>query len=236
MKPDHYERDHALAAEYVLGTLTGGARRRFEVWMMESERLRRRVWYWERRLASLNQAVASQTPPATVWQGVERRLWSPAPAGQPSPRRWQWIGGLCAAAVLVLALLPSAPFFSTSQSGPLYMGVVQNGKGQPLWVVESRPGNAVLRVRAVQAGDPVPGKDYELWLLPHSGKPESLGVLPDHGGDRHIVLSRQQETALRSSGNLAVSLEPAGGSPTGQPTGPVLYQVRMLEIEPRLRG
>lgn len=232
MKPDQFQRDHALAAEYVLGTLTGAARRRFETWMMESERLRRRVWYWERRLSGLNGAVDHATPPPRVWEGIETRLWGD---GAPSPRLWQWIGGLCAAAVLILALLPLTPMFSRDQAGPLYMGVVQNESGQPLWIVESRPGQDALRIRAVEEGERVAGKDYELWLLPRSGKPESLGLLPADG-DRHIPLSQRQMAMLTTSGKLAVSLEPEGGSPTGQPTGPVVYQLRLLEIEARLRG
>lgn len=88
MKPDRHERNHALAAEYVLGTLTGAARRRFETWMLESPRVRRQVWYWERRFQALNGAIPERRPPTAVWRKVRgridrrgsgtRNLWWPA--------------------------------------------------------------------------------------------------------------------------------------------------------------
>jgi anti-sigma-K factor RskA len=50
----------------------------------------------------------------------------------------------------------------------------------------------------------------------------SLGLLPT-SGDQRRVLTAAQRSALAGAKNLAVSLEPAGGSPTGLPTGPVLH-------------
>jgi anti-sigma-K factor RskA len=66
------------------------------------------------------------------------------------------------------------------------------------------------------------GKALELWALPDGGSPVSLGLLPTQG-EFHRVLTAAQRTALAGSKQLAVSLEPAGGSPTGLPTGPVLH-------------
>ena len=66
-----------------------------------------------------------------------------------------------------------------------------------------------------------PGKSHELWALPEGGTPVSLGLLP-HTGDHHRVLNASQRTALAGSKQVAVNLEPEGGSPTGAPTGPVL--------------
>jgi anti-sigma-K factor RskA len=66
------------------------------------------------------------------------------------------------------------------------------------------------------------GHDYELWALPKDGNPVSLGVLPAEGTSTR-VLTAMQKAALASSSQLAVSIEPTGGSPTGQPTGEVLF-------------
>lgn len=231
MKPDHYQRDQALAAEYVLGTLSGLARRRFETWMMESERLRRRVWYWERRLAPLNAGLAPVAPPEAVWLGINETL------RRRPRRRALWaalVGGLAAAALVAAVLLVARPF--QSSLGPRYLGVVQNNSGQPLWVVESRPDSDSLKVRGIRAGDAGPGKDYELWILPRSGPPQPLGVLPGDKGARDIQLSGSESQALRASGRLAISLEKRGGSLTGRPQGPVLYQFHLLRIPPRLNG
>lgn len=231
MKADRFERDQALAAEYVLGTLSGRARRRFETWMMESERLRRRVWYWERRLAPLNAALQPVAPPKAVWSGIQARLEH---GRDRRGLRRGLVVSLAAAAMVVAVLLAARPF--QHSPGPLYLGVVQNASGQPLWVVESRPDSDSLVVRGVKPGDAGPGKDYELWILPRSGPPQSLGVLPGNRGNRDIELSRRQDRALRLSGRLAISLERQGGSPTGLPQGPVLYQFHLLRIQPRLNG
>ena len=67
------------------------------------------------------------------------------------------------------------------------------------------------------------GRSLELWAIPVEGKPVSLGLIP-RDGDGRIVLSQSQQQLIRIPVVLAVSLEPQGGSPTGQPTGPVLYQ------------
>ena len=224
MKPDHYQRNHALAAEYVLGTLRGGARRRFETWMLESPRVRRQVWYWERRFQSLNRGIVERQPPAVVWRRIHARIGRRRPAA----RAWWWPVGSMLAASLVLALVllwPSAP---VSQQ---YVGVVQNSQAEPLWVLRTVPdtGHRRLSLKGVNVAA-VDGKDFELWLLPRSGAAISVGLLPAGGGQRSTSLSARQLEVLRRSRALAVSREPAGGSPTGQPTGPVLYQVRMITL------
>jgi anti-sigma-K factor RskA len=64
----------------------------------------------------------------------------------------------------------------------------------------------------------------ELWVIPGKGQaPRSLGLLPETGS-RAVALPEEIRRALTSSAALAISLEPAGGSPTRLPIGPVLYQ------------
>ncbi|MGA7438198.1 MAG: anti-sigma factor, partial [Luteibacter sp.] len=65
------------------------------------------------------------------------------------------------------------------------------------------------------------GRDTELWLIPEGGAPIAVGVFPSAGGKR-FVLPRDLVSRLGPSAALAVSVEPTGGSPTGQPTGPVI--------------
>jgi anti-sigma-K factor RskA len=47
---------------------------------------------------------------------------------------------------------------------------------------------------------------------------------------RRIQLSKEHQALLTAPLTLAVSLEPEGGSPTGQPTGPVLYQGQLASL------
>ena len=70
---------------------------------------------------------------------------------------------------------------------------------------------------------PAPDQSLELWAIPADGKPISLGVIPA-GSKGKVELSEAQKALIGQPIALAVSLEPKGGSPTGQPTGPVLYQ------------
>jgi len=228
MKPDQYQRNHALAAEYVLGTLTGAARRRFETWMLESPRVRRQVWYWERRFQPLNGSITERRPPASVWRQVRARIDRRDRKGA-GPGAWWWPLGSALAASLIIAL---TLFWPSTPEPPRFVGVVQNSQAQPLWVLETTDddGERYLSLRGVQAGAAAADKDFELWLLPRSGVPISVGLLPAKGEQRRSVLSDGQLQVLQRSRTLAVSLEPAGGSPTGQPTGPVLYQVRMITL------
>jgi anti-sigma-K factor RskA len=72
--------------------------------------------------------------------------------------------------------------------------------------------------------------DYELWALPAGAPPVSLGVLPATGGASRHALSSRQLDALAASMQVAVSIEPAGGSPTGQPTGPVVLTAPLSAV------
>ncbi|MGP9831943.1 anti-sigma factor [Marinobacter sp. NSM] len=227
------ERIESLAAEYVLGSLTGRARQRFERWMMQSMQVRQEVWFWEERLGQLTRAVPSVNPAPSVWAEIEQRLWPTvenATQARPSTG-WFWPSWslLASAAVVVLAVILVAP----PQQGPvrdvqLTGAVVQSDVSDPLWLV-SESGNDRLRLRSVAAVDPGQGKDYELWVVPGEGSPVSLGVMAV-GGIYEVTLTEEARRLLASSRTLAISLEPSGGSPTGVPTGPVLHISRLYEM------
>ena len=230
MKPDDYERNHALAAEYVVGTLQGAARQRFERWMMLSSRLRRQVWYWERRLQPFNDSLPEASPPVAVWQSIEQRLF-PESAKPVAPRWWQtltawrWSAGIAMLAVFALLVWTPPPTVVTH-----YVGVVQSQQAEPLWLGNASADHR-LTVKAMPPVQPADGgRDYQLWLLPESGAPVWLALLPTGGAQLQVNLSDQQVRQLLQSRSLAISLEPAGGSPTGQPTGPVVYQTRLVQM------
>ncbi|MDF1781497.1 MAG: anti-sigma factor [Alcanivoracaceae bacterium] len=236
MKPDHIERNHALAAEYVVGTLQGKARLRFERWMMDSSKLRRQVWFWERRLQPFNESFAAVPPPKDVWQTVEKRLF-PDAVEQPETmwdpvsmwdkvRLWRWTTAMATAALMVMLVwAPTAP------EQTAYLGVVQNQQAEPVWLVNTSAREHQLTLKALPAVSNVGlDQDYELWLLPSSGAPVSLAIMPTGGAELRIQLSNDQVRELIESRSLAISLEPKGGSPTGQPTGPVVYQTRLIEL------
>ncbi|EKF74764.1 hypothetical protein A11A3_07068 [Alcanivorax hongdengensis A-11-3] len=229
MKPDHYERGHALAAEYVIGTLQGKARRRFERWMMESPRLRRQVWYWERNFQPLNHAVEPVVPPPQAWNNIDRRLFGTPRQAAERVAPWRWAAGL--AMVALLAVLVWTPYPTAPAPVVGYLGVVQDQQSQPLWLLDASQKSHELTLKALPTVPaPGPNQSYELWLLPTSGAPVSLALLPTGGAELRVTLSPDQLQDLLRSRHLAISIEPAGGSPTGQPTGPVVYQTRLVSL------
>jgi anti-sigma-K factor RskA len=217
-----------LAAEYVVGTLHGRARRRFERVMMESQQARAAVWRWEQRFGPLAQAAGSVQPSPRVWRQIERRTGL-APERSPWYERlglWRGFALAASAAAVVLAvMLRTAP-----TPGPQYVAVFSDQQAQPLWVVSADPERGRLVLRPVNATAPAADKAYELWVLPAGGAaPRSMGLLPT-ATPVESALPSELSALLASAQGLAISLEPAGGSPTGAPTGPVLHQAAILEI------
>ena len=211
-----------LAAEYVLGTLRGRARRRFESWLV-SPQVGALVNAWETRLAGLEPTLQNVAPPASVWRGIENKL-SLRRASRPSTMRWVGIAAsLIFFGVLGVFLVrdgvkpPVVETLATTQKA-----FIQDAPDSIYWRVELKGDNQELSVHVHKVHDLDAGKALELWALPDGGAPVSLGVLPTTG-DHHRVLTAAQRAALAGSKQIAVSLEPAGGSPTGAPTGPVLH-------------
>lgn len=207
-----------LAAEYVLGTLRGAARRRFERWRAASAVIDARCGYWEQQLLPLLGAVAPVEPAPHVWTGIRTRVMREA---RPGRRRTPWALALAAGVVLLAC---AALFLWRPQPAVLASATIASPSGALLWRVEvsGRREAAALSVRAGALAGPA-GRDYELWALPRGGAPVSLGVLPYRGGALRRPLTAAQRDALATAAQLAVSLEPPGGSPTGQPTGAVVY-------------
>jgi anti-sigma-K factor RskA len=209
----------ALCGEYLLGTLRGGARRRFERASRQEERVALRLRHWQ-RLVSVRPtpAVAVQPTPST-WTRLERELelhryrtpwWQRAGF-------WRlWAGAATAALLLALAVNLQRP------TEPAFSDVAQlAGEARPAVVAALSADGRSLRLRAARPVLAGPQQSYELWLIPaEGGAPISLAVLGQL--DAQLALPAPQVGRLRAGAKLAVSIEPAGGSPTGAPTGPVI--------------
>lgn len=216
-----------LAAEYVLGTLHGGARQRFERLLIELPALREHVHGWERHLNTLAWALPPQAPHRRVWRNIQRRI------GAPPRARTAWFGwplaafaGAAAAAVMAIYIVllppPAAP-------GADYLAMIAERAERPLWSVSADNERGEITVTAIGDIQPLPQRDRELWLLPPASgaRPVSLGLLPTSGTRTYPLPAGAGRIADAA---LAVSLEPPGGSPTGQPTGPVIHQARLFPV------
>ncbi len=209
---------HALAAEYVLGTLRGRARNRFEALAREDRDLAGVVRRWEAGLTPLAGRIAPVDPPARVWRAIESRL-APRSSRAASDSWWRGLalisGGLASVLIAAFLWLAAGP-----PDDALFVAVLTGPDAAPRMVVSMHEPD-LMRVRMVKPWSGTQGKSLELWVLPASGVPRSLGLVPNARGD---TLIRVATTDARVQGinALAISLEPAGGSPSGLPTGPVL--------------
>ncbi len=220
MIPDNPEELHVLAGEYVLGVLEPDAAREVEAALAGNAALRRAAIFWEERLHGLSRLAPPAAPPPEIWDKIAARIGGAKPAARPplwnSLALWRSTTAIAAAAAAALALyIGLAP----PAAGPRFVAVLRAPQqNQAAWVATAG-GNGLL-VRAV-AGEAAPrDRAFELWAIaPGAKQPQSLGVIP---ADGRLELGALP-TAIREGGTLAISIEPKGGSPTGQPTGPVVF-------------
>jgi len=219
-------RADALAAEYVLGTLRGAARRRFEALMREDPVVERAVRRWEERLLPLAEEIAPVSPPERVWNGVLARVRASGSARRPS--LWASIGlwrGLALvglAAVVALAVVLLRPVEAPQEA---LVAVLAGPDAKPVLVASADRKGRYLTIKPLAPLAVAADRTLQLWALPQTGNPRSLGLLGTGGiaGVLHIPLPGPADQSLQYVPALAISLEPQGGSPTGLPTGPVVY-------------
>ena len=208
-----------LAAEHVLGTLRGPARRRFERLCTGSPAARVARARWEDDWLMLSRTLRPVQPSPRVWTNVSAQLFGTR-AGAPRRSRFRTWQLATAASLIAVALIVGVIY--REQPAPLQtLAVLGRDAAHPLWRIERGKQLAALTIRVVGPIEAVPGKSYELWALPRGAAPVSLGLLPA-GGQYQRTLSEAQRAALGAADKVAVSIEPPGGSPTGAPTGPVI--------------
>ena len=243
--PDE-ERD-LTAAEYVLRLLDGEALLAARGRLTSDPAFASAVEAWERRLAPMFDGFEDVPPPAELWGRIADAI---GPEGTRAvdnivqlrrrERLWKGYGAtmtaLAAGLALVLGLRvaqPDAPVPQPRQAAPvaeapaLVAALATKGGEATLSVTVSADRRSVLVTPTRMAA--VSGHSHELWLIPASGTPVSLGVIAPGTPRRHsvpagLVAEVKAETAL------AVSVEPEGGSPTGQPTGPVVASAPLRQV------
>lgn len=217
---------HALAAEHVLGTLRGRARRRFEAIARADREVAAILRRWEEDLTPLAERVTPVDPPARVWSEIESRITPRASSLALRASFWSslglWRGFGMVSGGLAMVLL--AAFLSLSggpRGEPVFIAVLTAPDATARMVVSMHHSPDLLRVRMVKPWSGADDKSLELWVLPKEGAPRSLGVVANAMGDTLIKISAT-DPRVQGANAIAVSLEPRGGSPTRQPTGPVL--------------
>jgi anti-sigma-K factor RskA len=215
------------AAEYVLGTLDANERHAFQREVDANAEARASVAYWESRLAPLASLSPSLAPPPDMWSRIERALPSAvAPTvladnivalrrAATNWRRAAVFSGALAAGLLIFVIGREA--LPPRQAGGVYFAAINRGGDQPALIVRVDLATQTVYVRPISAETPE-GKSLEMRMIPSGEKPKSMGVVRAES-ER---LPAPKGFAIEKA-TFAVSVEPEGGSPTGGPTGPIVY-------------
>jgi anti-sigma-K factor RskA len=220
--------DELLAAEFALGVLAGAERDAAESRVARDRGFARMVAVWEERLSPWAAEITAVPAPPQVWDRIAAAL--PAEPA-PSTGWWQNIafwrslslatGAFAAACLGTLIYLGNAP-----QKAPLIATIDGGGHHHFVATIDTRSGSIAVQPVAYSADAT---REPELWLIPADGKPRPLGMLR---ADRAVTIAIPADLKTLTVGNavLAVSLEPPGGSPTGQPTGPVIATGKLTSL------
>jgi anti-sigma-K factor RskA len=245
-----------LAASYALGTLRGGARRRFETLARDNATLRAAALIWQGRLASVAELQPQAAPSPVVWQRIENLVKAdkqaqamqaahvtPVAAGGWWASLRLWRGATGAAALAAGVALVAGLNLNTRLNGQLqeltaklaatpeiqYVAVLADDKAEASMLVTFDPKNGRLLLKRVGAFREQADKSMQLWALPPGAAPQSLGVLSADP----VVRLTAAGSALRQVPTLAISLEPKGGVPAGSgPSGPVLFKGALIQTPP----
>jgi len=219
--------DDLLAAEYVLGVLAADERQIASRRIDSETAFARRVAAWEVHFAPMAAAYAAVEPPASVKAAIDRRLFASSAATAAAPGAglssslafWR---GIAAAAIAALAVYVALPFVNPPAPRPETTLVASlaadNSNVKYLAVYDAARHEVGL---SLVSGERGAGKDFELWMIEGKNAPVSMGVIPA-GQTARMAVTPAVQHKLAQGAVLAVSLEPTGGSPTGQPTGPVV--------------
>ncbi len=223
---DHSPEDDLLAAEFALGVLADAERAAAEQRIAGDRGFALAVAAWEERLAPWAAEITEAAPPA-VWDRIAAAL----PADKPQADGiWQnlafWRIFALASALAAACLGAFIYVGAISQQSPLVAAIEANGSRAFVATIDARRGTIAVQP-ASYAADAT--REPELWLIPADGKPRPLGMLR---ADRAVSIAIPSDLAALTVSNavLAVSLEPPGGSPTGQPTGPVIATGKLTNL------
>jgi anti-sigma-K factor RskA len=214
----------ALAADYAIGLMPSTARRRFESLLLDDPTLRKEVAQWQESLVGLTASLEPQPVPERVWQRILARI-EPQRLHVPEKRPfWSWMRVTALACTLLVAVIFGVIY---NRDTPAFNATLVTSNQQPAVTVQAF--DRYLKVEPVTVASVETGRSLELWAIPADGVPVSLGVIPDNGKGR-VELNESQRKLLGTQTTMAITLEPKGGSPSGKPTGPVLYKGQLASL------
>lgn len=241
MKYQNPQLRERLAAEFVLGTLHGQARRRFEALLADTSALRASVARWENRLHPLSEGLTPQPPPEQLWLRLQARLANTAvlPALGHTPTRsrhraglWHslpfWRGFALTAAGFLLGMTVMLMLPTTATIPPEHIVVVTSRQAKPLWVISTRHNIPRLTVKTLHSPRLDPGYTCVLWLTWRDGHVQPLGELPERAGQTLIALPKGM-VRNPDKAKVVISIETIGAKHT-RPRGHIIFKAPWTTI------
>ncbi len=231
--PDLYER---LAAEYVLGTLRGRARARFERLVRERPYIRYAVEVWEARLNPLAEAVPPERPDPAVWRAIRERLPETGAFADSGARRpwWQALGFWRGATALLGAALVAVllwPRLNPQMPLPSYVAVLESSANQPMLVTLGDQRKRMLVVRLTQKLQVPPGRKLQLWAIHEpGGHMVPVAAVPVDRMEATFKLSKPQWRRIEGAKMFAVTPEPMDRKDMDRPSGPMMYKGKCIDF------
>jgi anti-sigma-K factor RskA len=228
------EDDEGLAAEYALGTLDAAERTSVSARRLREPELDEAIVAWEARLAPLAENISPIEPPAGLFARIEARLGAaPAVIDLTALRAGlaRWRAAAAGASALAAALAAALAFVVVTRPNlpHQYVAVLQKSADQPAFAMTVDLDKQEFSVRPIAAAPPQ-GKSYQLWIIaPQLGAPRSLGLLDANAVSPERSLSGV-DAATAQGATYAVTLEPEGGSPTGQPTSAPILVGKLIPV------
>ncbi|MGE0024131.1 MAG: anti-sigma factor [Hyphomicrobium sp.] len=230
-----------LAAEYVLGTLDHAERIAAEARRVREPALDAAVLAWERRLGALVEVVAPVQPPPGLYNKIRAQIGLASHVVSLKAReqaivqranRWRGAAIGMTAIAASLAGVVGWQDYQRRQMPTQYVAVLQAGAASPAFLLTCDTKNNMFVISAMQK-PPEPEKSYQLWLVHNDmPQPKSLGIYDDSAMDVRPMASEGKMHDMMMDGTYAVSVEPKGGSPTGLPTGPVVFSGKLFKATP----
>jgi anti-sigma-K factor RskA len=223
------EDDIALAGEYVLGLLDLAGEASANARIATDAEFAAEIEAWRGRLAPM--LAGDATPPPHLWNSIQTSL--PAPTGQDvGPGKllfWRTLSGIAVGAAAILGILlmqrpdavtPAAP------EAPLIAALgSETGTASLTASYEAGTGRMIVTPVSLDTGELYP----ELWIIPGDGKPRSLGIVASTAATSMTVPSELQQF-MATGGTLAITPELRNGSPSGQPSGPIIASGKITTI------
>ena len=226
-----------LASEYVLGLLEGDALAQVERLIEDEPAFAGLVEDWRRRMLELDVTAALQPPAPDLWNRIETslgvvktapanprrqraargsvtsRLWNSLPA-------WRGVGLAASAAALVMAIGVGVLLRENART-PVMVAVLLSDQNRPAAIVNAF-GDGRTELVPLTAITAPEGKSLQVWTLWDRARgPVSVGLMD---AMHSLDLAVQNLPRTTTDQLFEVTLEPAGGSPTGRPTGPILMK------------